>query len=68
MKEIAVADSEETVHETMKAEAKKIRPNCTRCQGSSYSYENHAIAGIEGLPVFCSQCGGIFSWSPKLPK
>ena len=66
--ENTVAKAEDTVSDAVKPEAKKARPNCTRCQGSSYSYENHAIAGVDGLLVFCSQCGGIFSWSPRVPK
>jgi hypothetical protein len=47
--------------------AKSVGPNCTRCEGTAYSYRNHTVAGVPGMIVYCTKCGGIFSWSPK-PK
>jgi hypothetical protein len=58
-----VADPEKTGTAT---EAKAVTPCCTRCQGTSYSYRQETIAGVDGLLVYCQQCGGIFSWSPAV--
>jgi hypothetical protein len=51
--------------ETVKA-GKAVTPCCTGCKGTSYSYRQQRIANVDGLLVYCSSCGGIFSWSPNV--
>ena len=43
---------------------KAVTPRCTHCQGTTYSFRSQTIANTEGLLVYCTTCGGIFSWSP----
>ena len=57
---MADADKPET------KDAKAAIPCCTGCRGTSYSYRQQRIANIDGLLVYCSSCGGIFSWSPGI--
>jgi hypothetical protein len=47
-------------------EAKAVTPCCTGCRGTGYSYRQQKIANVDGLLVYCSSCGGIFSWSPNV--
>ena len=56
-----MTDSEKTAPAK---DAKPVTPCCTRCQGTTYSYRQQTIAGLDGLLVYCQTCGGIFSWSP----
>ena len=58
-----MADAEKP--ETPK-DAKPVTPCCTGCKGTGYSYRQQKIANIDGLLVYCSSCGGIFSWSPNV--
>ncbi len=47
-------------------EGKAVTPCCTGCRGTGYSYRQQTIANVAGLLVYCSSCGGIFSWSPNV--
>jgi hypothetical protein len=47
-------------------ESKAVTPCCTGCRGTGYSYRQQKIANVDGLLVYCSSCGGIFSWSPNV--
>ena len=47
-------------------EGKAVTPCGTGCKGTGYSFRQQKIANIDGLLVYCSSCGGIFSWSPNV--
>jgi hypothetical protein len=42
------------------------KPNCVRCRSEQFAWEWQAFGDAKGLMVFCSSCGAVLSWVPRV--
>ncbi len=42
-------------------------PNCVKCGASDFGFQWRAFGGLDGVLVYCRECGGVVNWAPR-PK
>ncbi len=42
-------------------------PCCSKCGSTNITWQTKTFNGIEGMLIYCSDCGAVIGWVPK-PK